>query len=239
MALRPTRGVFDLDESRPAGRTLADADDSAVASGPEFLLTEDGDLELAVLGLVLDDLCVGLGVEIQRGSVDEVACPVRRCGDDFAGVMGRGEGLALRADDGDGSRRPVFAAVVEEAVGAESGADCDRFDFGRSSGGQGQRDRLDTVEYAQRRPSAATQRFSGCGDIGVIGIEVAESDEQDGVGGDTLRSGNTSGGSGLSAEPDGASGFVEGGLRRFRPFEPEDHRVRCRQHQNGGGGLHR
>ena len=239
MTLGSAWRVFDLDEAGPAGRTLADADDSSVASGLELLLAEDGDLELAVLGLVLDDLGIGLGVEIQRGSVDEVAGSVGCGRDDLTGVMGGGEGLALGADDGDLARGLAFAAVVEEPVGTESGTHGDRFDLGRSSGGQSQSDRLDSVQGAQCCTGTAAQRFCCCGDIGIVGIEIAEAHQQDGAGGDTLRSGNTSGGSGLSAEPDRLGRGVKRGLRRLCAFEPEDLRVRCCQHQYGGGGLHR
>src|SRR5699024_6706612 len=115
VALGALGGVLDLDQPRAAGRTLSDSDDAAVSAGLKLLLPEDGDLEFAGLGLGSHDLGIGLGVEVERGSVDQVAGPVRRRGDDGPGIVGGLEGLPLGADNGQFARGLALAAVIEEA----------------------------------------------------------------------------------------------------------------------------
>src|SRR5699024_12651768 len=105
-----------------SGLVLSDAYEPSVAAGLELLLPEAGGLEFAGLGLGSHDLGIGLGVEVARGSVDQVASPVRRRGDDGPGIVGGLEGLPFGADDGQFARGLALAAVIEEAVGAASGA---------------------------------------------------------------------------------------------------------------------
>src|SRR5699024_1247656 len=60
VALGALGGILDLDQPRATGRALSDSDDAAVSAGLKLLLPEDGDFELAGLGLGPHDLGIGL-----------------------------------------------------------------------------------------------------------------------------------------------------------------------------------
>src|SRR5699024_1911994 len=85
-------------------------DDAAVSAGLELLLPEDGDLEFAGLGLGSHDLGIGLGVEVERGRVDQVAAPDRRLGDDGPGIVGGLGGRPVGATNGPFAALHVRAA---------------------------------------------------------------------------------------------------------------------------------
>ena len=67
----PGGGVFDLDQARLPGGTLADAEDAAEAFLFQTLLVPYGDLDRQSLGQFLGGVREGFGVEVARRLVDQ------------------------------------------------------------------------------------------------------------------------------------------------------------------------